>query len=255
MEPLKLFRSGFSWLFVSALLAFNVDTQSCVSKTFTENIEPISLDFNIGAHLRLADRAGIVRISSWPRNENTILIRAKKKVTISTCSPHVGSPERFLDQLDVELFGDADERTVKSIFPKSTPSVVSLSLDYDIKIPSKASLDILNKAGAIKISGIAGSMELDLGAGTINVLHPARPKPADTIDLRNKAGSIALKLPTRSAFDIDALVRAGLIKVENLPVTVNRNLVGTRINDSVNGGGTHIIIRLQAGAIRLIGLS
>jgi hypothetical protein len=250
MRPLKLFRAAFLWLFVSA----NANAQSCGSMTFTQNIEPISLGFNIGAHLKLTDRAGRVRISSWPSNENIILIRAKKKVTISTCFPHVESPEIFLSQLDVEVFGNANELTVNSIFPESTPSGVSLSLNYNIKIPNKASLDILNKAGAINISGIAGSMDLGLGAGKIKVLHPAHPEPPDTIDLRNKAGSIALELPTQSTFDIDALVTVGLINVENLPVTVNSSLVGAHINDPVNGGGTDVIIRVGVGMIKLIGL-
>ena len=251
MRPLKLFRAAFLWSFVSA----NANAQSCESMTFTENIEPISLGFNIGAHLKLTDHAGIVRISSWPSNENTILIRAKKKVTISTCSPDVESPEIFLSQLDVEVSGDANEVTVNSIFPESTLSgVSSLSLDYNIKIPNKASLDILNKLGAINISGIAGSMDLDLVAGKIKVLHPARPEPADTIDLRNNSGLITLKLPTRSAFDINALVTLGFINVENLPVTVNSSLVGARINDSVNGGGTDVMIHLGAGVIKLFGL-
>jgi hypothetical protein len=256
MKPLKLFRrAAFLWLFSSALLTFNADAQNCVSRTFTENIEPIRLDFNIGAHLKITDRAGIVRISSWPSNENTILIRAKKKVTISTCSPYVESPEIFLSQLDVEVSGDANEVTVNSIFPESTPSGVSpLSLNYNIKIPNKASLDILNKLGAINISGIGGSMDLDLLAGKIKVLHPARPEPADTIDLRNNSGLITLKLPTRSAFDINALITVGFINVENLPVTVNSSLVGARINDSVNGGGTDVMIYLGAGVIKLFGL-
>ena len=97
-------------------------------------------------------------------------------------------------------------------------------------------------------------MNLGLGAGKIKVLHPAHPEPPDTIDLRNKAGSIALELPTQSAFDIDALVTVGLINVENLPVTVNSSLVGAHINDPVNGGGTDVIIRVGVGMIKLIGL-
>jgi hypothetical protein len=132
---------------------------------------------------------------------------------------------------------------------------VSLSLDYNIKIPEKASLGIFNKLGAIIISGVAGPMDLDLEAGEINVFHPAYPASTDTIDLRTIAGAIILTWPTQSALDIDASVSVGPIFVENFPVTVNSSLIGANIYESVNGGGTDVIIRVEgAGVIKLIAL-
>lgn len=290
MKSSKLFGSTFLWLLASTLLILNANAQDsiergqfvlseaefgelnefvlrqlstgatigshCGSEMFTDNIEPIRLDFYEGARFKLTDVAGTIRISSWAENENenTILIEAKKKVSFSTCPSPSESPEFFLDQLDVEVFGDANELTVSSIFPEFTPSGVSLSLDYDIKIPNRASLDIVNIAGEIIIRGVAGSMDLDLEAGIIDVLHPAYPEPADVIDLRVTSGSVILALPTESTFDIDASVDVGIINVEEPLVTVNPTLVGANVDDSVNGGGTDVIIRVVSGAIKLTGL-
>ncbi len=225
---------------------------SCGGQMFTDNIEPIRRDFYGGSRLELTDHAGSIRISSWTENENTILINAEKKVSFS-CPPPSKPPKFFLDQLDVEVFGDANKLTVNSIFPQPTPSGVSLSLDYEVTIPKRASLRIINAAGDVVIRSIVGSMDVDLSAGKIDVSHPVYPESADVIDLRVVAGTVILALPTESAFDLDASVTVGMINVGEHLLTVNSTLLGANVKESVNGGGTSVIIRVETGAIKLGG--
>lgn len=231
---------------------------------YTENIEPIRLDFNEGAHLELTNQAGEIRISSWAENNNIILIQAKKEVSFSYPQSSK-SPEFFLNQLGVDVRGDANELVVNSIFPQPIPSGVSLSINYDVKIPKSASLRIFNMAGDIFIHGTAGSkdinleagdffihgvkgsMDVNVEAGDIKVLHSGYLEPADIINLMAEAGEVILALPANSAFDIDALVEVGEIMVKGHQVIVNSTLIGENIQDSVNGGGTDFIIRLEAG--------
>jgi hypothetical protein len=154
----------------------------------------------------------------------------------------------------VKVFGDTNELTVNSIFPKHTPDGVSLSLDYDIKIPKKALLDVLNKVGSIVIQDIAGSLFLDLAVGNINVFYPAFPKPTDIIDVRIKTGSATLALPAQAAFDIDASVTTGAINAGGFPINVKRTLVGAYVHDSVKRGGADVILHVTVGNIALSGL-
>ncbi len=218
--------------------------------TFEESIPPISQNFNLGATLNLTDQAGEIVISEW--SNNTILITATKKVEISRSIPPTEPPQFYLDQLDVEVSGDADEVNVVSVFPASTPLGVTVSIDYDITIPEQAVLDINNTTGLVEISGIAGSKTVEVNIGNISVTNPA-PAATDVIDLKaSTSSSVALTMPATSAFDVSGAITIGGIVVNGFPLTVEPlGFLGAQVNGSVNGGGATVNLEATTGQIEL----
>lgn len=138
----------------------------------------------------------------------------------------------------------------------------SVELDGVVEGPIKAG----TAGGSLRLVGIAGPLDARTAGGSIRIETSATPifattsggsieatltsVPQGAIELRSSAGGVALVLPEKSAFELDASTSAGSVRSE-FPVAVNESGHRSALKGPVNGGGPSIKLRSSAGSIRI----
>ena len=130
--------------------------------------------------------------------------------------------------------------------------VNSCKVTYLVKVPRRLAVQIDNKVGMIKLSGLAGPLTLTSSTGDIDasglssdaVTAHARAgaislgfgAPPNTVDAQTEVGSITVRLPADSAYAVDAGSQVGVVDV-----TVQRD----------PGSAHHIVAHSRVGSVRV----
>jgi DUF4097 and DUF4098 domain-containing protein YvlB len=101
-------------------------------------------------------------------------------------------------------------------------------------------------AGGIDARDIAGGLDLESGAGSINV----RGTPKHDWRVRVGAGSIHLKVPRASSFDLDAQSGFGTVSVAS-GLKVDGDVSSRRVQGKVGNGGPTVDLNSGAGTISI----
>jgi hypothetical protein len=142
--------------------------------------------------LDINNRYGDVVIQSWDNNQIVI------DVIITVEHPSKERAEKLLGYIDVE-FSEGDNlvkaRTIideNFNFSGWGSDSKKFSIDYNIKMPVKASLTLANKYGNTKINEIDGLVNLDIKYGNINAgkLLRGNIKPINRINVAYGKGTI-----------------------------------------------------------------
>lgn len=75
---------------------------------------------------------------------------------------------------DIELIGDEGGSTLELDIEGFPRSVNHLSVDLEITMPARMSLDIERGVGETRIRGIEGDISLEAGVGEVRIVAPAR---------------------------------------------------------------------------------
>lgn len=106
-------------------------------------------------------------------------------------------------------------------------------------------------SGSIQIDSVGGAMRARTAAGDIRV----DGRPGGNWDVDSTAGSIHIRVPPDSRFDLDAHTAAGSVRVD-APVTMaqsssRRTGAGMRVRGTAGGGGPRVEISALAGSIHI----
>jgi hypothetical protein len=112
--------------------------------------------------------------------------------------------------------------------------------DLSLAQAADGDVDIETGAGTIDVTGARRALRASTGAGNIRV----DGRPAADWDIDSKAGSIHLRVPPDSRFEVDANTAAGSVRV-NAPGAIRRT------RGTAGGGGPRVEASTLAGSIQI----
>lgn len=156
-------------ILAAVLLVTDVPMEQ-VQTTHTDHI-----DFPSTGVLKLEHSTGELSIEAWdqPGIEITA-IRSTKSWYVSKRDDAV----KKLDQIKMKTDRQRDQVTITTEFPKHDyftrifRGVSEFELEYIIKVPAAAKLDIEHDSGDVNIYGVTGDLHVKNGMGQINVHVP-----------------------------------------------------------------------------------
>lgn len=204
---------------------------------------------------------GDVHIRAWDRNE--VQVDAIKRATSRT----------RLEEAQIVVDPGPNVITIKTRYPDHHSQSHPASVEYTLSVPRGARLDEIKLInGKLEITGVAG----DVRASSVNGMVKAeklggearlstvngrveanfeRLDAAKSISLNSVNGSIVLSIPYDAHADFRASnVTGGIENDFGLPVDRGRR-VGSNLNATLKGGGTHIRLNNVNGSISIIPVS
>lgn len=219
--------------------------------------------FSTGQRLTLSNTNGDIFVEPWDRDE--IEIRAIKRV-----KTRGGSADEALAELRIEVDVDSRGIEIDTVYPSWRRlfgwSNVSASVEYDIRMPRQADLEVRTVNGEIEIAGMAGEIRLRSTNGGISVFDSAGSVNASTtnggirvelnevssegMEFGTTNGSIRVDLPSSVRASLRARTTNGTIDTD-FPVSVRGTLRRNRLEGDINGGGPQLDLRTTNGSIRI----
>ncbi|HEY1583846.1 MAG TPA: DUF4097 family beta strand repeat-containing protein, partial [Chthoniobacterales bacterium] len=116
---------------------------------------------------------------------------------------------------------------------------------------------VLNRAGDTKVDSSGGKLRLGNISGKLNAktsggsVSAILPSPvAGDIRLETSGGGITVLTPANAALTIDAETSAGGVH-SDLPI-VRSSSESDSLKGTMNGGGTELVLRSNAGSIEIV---
>ena len=157
----------------------------------------------------LQNTNGSVRLTTW--DEPRVRIEAVKHA----------SSERALDDLKVEIVGEGDRLSVRTLYPRPHWMGSAGRVDYRVSVPRGARVRVANVNGRVEVKGVAGALKAETVNGSVDVtdaggaveasavngsveVEMARVDPAGRSHLGTTNGSVRLTLPRDASAEVDA---------------------------------------------------
>ncbi len=219
--------------------------------------------FAPGQLLSLSNTNGDIFIEPWDRAE--LEVRARKRV-----KTRGGSAAEALEELRIDIDVEGGGIEIETVYPNwrrlFSWNDVSASVDYDIRLPRSADLDVRTVNGEIEITGMAGEIRLRSTNGGIAVFDSAGSVSASTtnggikveldelsgegMEFETTNGAIRVDLPATARASVNARTTNGSIDTD-FAVAVRGTVRRNRLEGDINGGGPRIDLRTTNGSIRL----
>jgi hypothetical protein len=152
---------------------------------------------------------GRIEVTGWDKDE--VSIEATKRA----------ANERALEQMRIEIDGDRDHVRVRTRYPRPRWFGGSGRVDYLVRVPREARVEVENVNGRVEIRGVAAAVEASTVNGSVEI-HDAtgavdasavngaveasltRLDPEGRSKLRTTNGSVRLTLPRDANAEIEA---------------------------------------------------
>jgi hypothetical protein len=157
----------------------------------------------------LENTNGAVEVVGW--DEARVRVEAVKRA---------GS-EGALEQLQVEIAGEGDRRSVRTRQPRGGFFGRGGQVDYRLSVPRAARVRVENVNGQVEVDGVEGALEVSTVNGAVHVagaaagvdaasvnggvdVSVARVDPAGRSRLKTTNGTVRLTLPRDASADVEA---------------------------------------------------
>jgi hypothetical protein len=228
-------------------------TSATETQTFTTSTYPL---------LVINNDTGSIHVRATPSG-NVISIQATKH----------GSPWTNLNDLEVSYAQNSTSNTVTVTVnrPNVGTFATTLSVDFDVMVPSSAALQLKTNTGSIDVSGVSGQMalssntgSLQVSAGTVqgntslvtdtgSVTFNGAIEQSGNYTFTTDTGSVNVTLPVESIFHVDATTTTGSINT-NFPgiVVQHPQMTGADAHGDVGASPqATLILRTTTGSINL----
>lgn len=221
-------------------------------------VRTLSLD---RSDLRLdASPNGGVTVSAWDRP--TVEVQAR----IVSVAPRRSAARRHVDATRIETGS-----TVRADLPDTHDERGWTSVDYTVRVPRGAALDLDALNGQIDVRGVTGPVTastvngrvvlVDVGdrvdAHTVNgrlEVRLAGPGPG-RVDVSTVNGSVEVAVPAGYAADVDLRSTMGSIRIRDLDLPASEcdtpGLCRSRVRGALRGGGGALSIGTTNGSVLL----
>lgn len=254
-------------LFLTAL-TFVVATAASAA-SLTQTIDR-TFDVKPGASVKLTNVNGRISVTAW--DQPRVKVVAVKKVKADR-----DDVQKALNDLRVDIQPRDGGLVIDTHYPKENHGAgalfswilgdrVEAQVTYDLMVPRAMNVDVSNTNGAIRLSDVAGTHELDTTNGRIEVARCAGSLEASTTNgsihaeltkvnrgqplrFETTNGRIEVELPSNLAIDLDASTTNGDID-SDLPVATTRTSRNS-LRGTINGGGTALRMRTTNGGIAI----
>lgn len=161
-----------------------------------------------------------------------------------------------------ETSADAVKLTTKS--PRMRGGGVSV--DYRVRVPVGAAVNLQTVNGSVEITGSQGAVDVQATNGEIDLkelggavkvqttngqIHVDLASLAGDVKLGTTNGEVRLQMPASSKADVDLQLTNGAIALDNLSFEGDKER--RRVRGRVNGGGSRIEVETTNGQITLAG--
>ena len=242
---------------------------AATAATRTETIDR-TFDVKPGATVKITNTNGRITVTAW--DQPRVKVVATKKVEADS-----DDIQQALKELRVELLPRDGGLVIDTHYPRRSEGVSSIfdwltgdqvqaQVTYELTVPRSMNVDVTNTNGAIVLSGVSGTHELDTTNGKIEVARCAGSLDASTTNGGIRAeltkvnkgaplrfettnGRIEVELPQALAVDVDASTTNGSIQ-SDLPVATTRTSRNS-LRGTINGGGTSLRLRTTNGGIAI----
>jgi hypothetical protein len=166
-------------------------------------------------HFKVSNTYGNINISGW--NKNTVEV----KITIKVTGDDQKAVNEKLEQITVESKAQKDAVSFKTIIPSSGQSSWSLfslftgkssklgfEINYEIKVPLRAHINIINEYGHIFIDEIEGDLELTAMYGKL-----------EAGELKGENNRISLEYFSGSQIDF---IKNGNLKMDYSSINIDK---------------------------------
>lgn len=235
----------------------------------TETIDK-TFDVKAGSNVVLTNVNGGITITSW--DQPRVRVVARKEV-----NGNKDEIKSALQELRVEMTPRAGGLVVMTHYPKESEGIGSLfswlsgghidaEVRYDVTVPRTMNVDVTNTNGAIRLTDVSGTLELDTTNGKIEVERGAGSLSASTtngsihaemvrvaqgqpLEFETTNGRIELALPSNLGVNVDASTTNGSISTD-FPVATTRTSSNS-LRGTINGGGMPVRLRTTNGGIAI----
>jgi len=247
-------------------------TGQLLATTLTETFEK-TLPFKEGSLLSVSNENGNVEIDVWDKNEIEII--AYKKVRASDSD----MAEKMMQDLQIEIQDHSGALDVKTRYPKGSGGKGGLfgwifggnnnncSVEYKIRIPEKADLNIETTNGNVEVNDVSGRIRMESTNGEIlakeinGLVRCNTTNGSIKVDFENipveedmffktTNGSIRLYLPENYGGHVDLKTTNGEVDSEFHIKEANYKK-RTRLNGRINSGESDITCSTTNGSIYL----
>jgi len=172
------------------LLLFNLSYGSDMKQTI-EKTYPMES----GGQISIKGDEGFIKITSWDKNEVHLTM------TKQAYSRSQKEADRQLNDLKIDIESQSDRLTIKVISPTEKrnfnfwnlldpdtwgKSYRSARVDFELKVPEKINLALVNDEGNVTVESVAGDLEIDVDEGDIHLKNIA----FETANLYSDQGDI-----------------------------------------------------------------
>jgi hypothetical protein len=188
------------------------------------------------ASVRIDNIAGTVRVEGWPRSG--IDVEATK----------YGYDASDVHSIAIDVTSTPGGVTITSRYARG---VHGGGVRYLIRVPSGASVQVENAAGAVDVAGVGGNLGVETEAGEVTA-DAGRVGGSRSIDLRATTGAVTLYVAPGSSARVDASSTVGDFSSNIAGVSSQReNLVGASGGGTIGAGTARIKLSTTTGAITL----
>jgi DUF4097 and DUF4098 domain-containing protein YvlB len=110
----------------------------------------------------------------------------------------------------------------------------------------KGDVDVSSSSGEVVVTGVDGAARVSASSGSIVV----EGRPTGPWDVHSSSGSVTLRIPSDTRFDLDARVSSGRIETAH-GITMIGTIDKRRLQGKVLGGGPLVSVRTSSGGIRI----
>ena len=246
-----------------ALLLAVAIAPAAAADTLTERYEE-TFEVAPGVQIDLRNTNGAIEIDTWSRD-------AVEVIAIKTVrSRDDDSARQALEDIRIRIDASSDRLDIETELPRGSNGVlswlfgrhVSASVEYELRIPDSARLDVVTVNGSVYSDGTAGPQRLRSTNGRITVdaarttngsieLELTAAASDTAIEASTTNGSITVRVPGDLAGSLEARTINGSVR-SDLPVKLSGGASKRRIDADLNGGGpARIELRTTNGSIRI----
>lgn len=246
-------------LFFLMLMGF-YPAESRIREKYEEKFER-TVKLAKGGHVSLINISGSIEVKSW--NKDEVKIDALKTSRASSLS----QAKENAAEVKIVVQKEGDTLRIKTEYPKRRGSRrrrLSVSVHYNLWVPSKASVRIDSTSGSVEMENIGGEVKVNVTSGSVTIKKAAKGVDCDIIsgrlELQDIRGDAYLKTVSgkitveRIKGSIEAETTSGGIEMRK--VTGAKTIKGKVLNGSIVYDGDidpngRYTLHTHSGSIRM----
>lgn len=221
---------------------------------------------------------GSITVEGWPKNEIDLTADIQVQGATEDDMARLSGITGFIldddsNHTSLVTVGTHDKAYMKRTgknFPKQLLSL-PWRIDYKLRVPQVVDLEINGGSGAISVSGVEGALRLNspqgevtlsltgrvanitIGAGTLNLIIPARSWRGSGADIQLAVGKLNLQLPPGFSGDIDAdILRTGkIVNAYGLEARERNSISDKSLRGRAGSGGAYLKFTVGDGEIHI----
>ncbi len=255
----------------SAILLFSIFLLAGISSLPGQDFKEVEKSFPLDkdGEVTINTYKGEIKIETWDKAE----VYVYAKMIPDDYGFWSTNPQKQLDRVDVEIDASANEVNIESNYRKNHSwfgNDTRALVNYRIKMPKTARLNIKDYKseshisglqssvrfetykGEVKISDLSGSIDLETYKGEIDVRFV---KLSGDCRFETYKGEISVSLPKSTAFSVDADFGRRTDFYSNFDIekdSYRKSRKDYSIKEEVNGGGAQISLSSSKGRIELL---